>query len=266
MSKILAIASQKGGVGKTTTTLNLGFSLSRIGGPVLLVDGDPQGGLADASNLKARTSDGLIDVLRGDRKPSDVLMPTRDNTMAVVGVGAKCSGDVEELEQRAEELGRIIRALSAGFDYTIVDVPAGIGRLVMSLLRASDSVIVALNPRPLAVRSLPGLLRLLAELADTGSPVSFEGVVVTMMDHASEVEAKLYQRLRDELPDEGVFDAVIPYDRLFEKASLKAVPVAMLAGASDLARAYMDVAMELKARELRDQTGEVTDDSVVGLF
>lgn len=266
MSRIIAIASQKGGVGKTTTTLNLGFSLSRISGPVLLIDGDPQGGLADASNLKARTTEGLIDVLRGKRKPSEVLMPTRDNTMAVVGIGATRPGDVEELERRADELGKIVRALSAGFDYTIIDVPAGIGSMVAALLRASDSVIVALNPRPLAVRSLPSLLRLLAELSRTGSDVNFEGVIVTMMDGESEVETKLHQRLRDELPNEGVFKSVIPYDRLFEKASLKAVPIAMLAGASDLGRAYMDVAMELKARELRDQTAEVTDDNVVGLF
>ena len=88
MARILAVASQKGGVGKTTTALNLSFSLRHMGVKVLIIDADPQGGLAVASNLKKKTKQGMVNVLKGECKPDDIIMFTKNKELAIVGMGS----------------------------------------------------------------------------------------------------------------------------------------------------------------------------------
>ncbi len=267
MAAIIAIASQKGGVGKTTTALNLGFSLSRLGAKVLLVDGDPQGGLANASNLKKRTRAGLVDLLAGRLQAAEVITWSRDGAMAVVGAGVSTPEDVRLFESHAASgaLGTLLQDLAPGFDYVLIDTPAGIGGLVAALLAASDSVIIALAPRPLAVKSLPGFLKLLAELAKEHR-VRLNGVVVTMMDLLSNVDSTVQAQLKEQLPAEVLFDTVIPQEEQFEIASLEAAPVAMLADAGEAARAYLDLAIELKTRELKRGMKEAGNDRALGLF
>ncbi len=252
MGKIICVASHKGGVGKTTTVLNLGFSLSRFGEKVLIVDADPQGGIAAASNLKKRTKRGLVDLLRGKTKPDEVVVPTRDKKMSVLGAGATEPEDALFLEKEVRKgaIGKTIRSVSDEFGYTLIDAPAGTGGIVTALLGASDSVLVPITCSALAVRTLPMMLKLLRRIRKRLNPMLLlEGVLVTMLDDRR-TSLEIYDEITGEFPASVPFRTVIPYDENFEIASAKSVPVAMLPGADEAARAYVDLTIELKTREM----------------
>jgi len=123
MGKIIAIASQKGGVGKTTTALNLGYCMTRFGSKVLLIDGDPQGGMSIASNLSTQTNLGLMNLVKNTAKANEIVLTTRDKTMGILGLGRLQPDDVLLLENEARtgNLGMLIRTLTKGYDYIIID-------------------------------------------------------------------------------------------------------------------------------------------------
>ncbi len=269
MSRIIAIASQKGGVGKTTTALNLGFSLSRFGQRVLLVDADPQGGIALASNLKRRTTRGLVQVLRGECALESVVAPTRDGTMAALGSGASDPLDAMELEDAARDgrLGALLRQAADGFGYVFLDAPAGVGCIVHALLRASHGVLLALRCQSLSVKSLPALLRLIRYVQEGESPgLRLEGAVLTLRDERSPSEEQIRKDFLASLPEGVVFRTEIRFDEAFERASLKALPVALLPEAQAAARTYMDLALEFRERETRRDGGGEEHEHVQGLF
>ncbi len=269
MGKIITVASQKGGVGKTTTALNLAFGLSRLGGRTLIIDSDPQGGIAIASNLKKKTDRGLIDILKNECAPQDVVMYTRDGTLAVVGVGVLDPLDVVKLENEARRgnLGALVRALAEGFDYAIVDAPAGVGGIVTSMLGASDSVILAVHPRNLSLKTLPSFLKALKWTKRNFNPgLRLEGILLTMFDARNAAEAKALEEIKNVFPEEIFFKTAIPLDGRFEEASLRAVPVSMLPGGQEAARYYLDLTLELKERELFEKMKGDEDEDATGLF
>ena len=268
MGTVIAVASQKGGVGKTTTALNLGFSLSRLGSKVLLLDGDPQGGLSFASNVKKRAKGSLVDVLRGRLSARDAVTLTRDGQIGVVSMGCADPSDVDLVERTGRDglFSGLVAEFARGFDCTLIDVPGGVGSFSRALLAASDRVVGVLTCAALSVRSLPSLLKALQSLGakdETGPQLA--GLVVTMVDTRRDPDRELLARLREKLPPGALFETVIPLDNRFELASLRSLPVAMLPSAAEPARAYMSLAMELRARLARSQ-GESDDDRDVGLF
>ncbi|MGC4122907.1 MAG: ParA family protein [Myxococcales bacterium] len=263
MGRIIAVASQKGGVGKTTTVLNLGYSLSRQGLKVLLVDGDPQGGLSLASNVRRRAKGGLIEALRRKLSPTEVVTMARDNALGMVAMGAAEPDDVAFLEQASQGLSmqRLVQELAAPFDYTLVDVPGGVGALSRGLLASAESVVAAINCRALAVRSLPAFLKTFRSVAAfTDRPLRLSGLLVTMVNTRDEAQRSLLAQLRDTLPPGTLFDTVIPEDPRFEQASLRALPVAMIPGGLAAARPYVDLSTELRGREEQDATGASDDE------
>jgi chromosome partitioning protein len=256
-------------VGKTTTALNLGYNLSRLGGRVLIVDGDPQGGTTIASNLKKRTTKGLINVLKKECNPSDVVMTTKENTLSIVGIGAMEPEDVLLFEAEANRgtLKELLRSMSHEYSYVLVDAPAGVGGIVMALLNASDSVIMVVQCRTLSLKTLPSFLKLVQWVrSKQNASLHFEGVVFTMMDEKNPYELQLYDEAKKMFPAEAILRTMVPYSDLFEQASTRAVHIAMVRGGKEMGSVYMDLAMELKERELKREMGGETDDDSEGLF
>jgi len=267
MNRIITIASNKGGVGKTTTALNLGYSLSRLGNEVLLLDGDLQGGIESSTNLKKVTSQGLIACLRGQATLADLVRYTRTQSMAVVGLGVTGADDVFVLEQAAAtgRLGTMITELSRAFDYVLIDVPAGFGGTVQTYLQVSDGVLLVLNCRSLTVKTLPPFLKVLKGIQERNPSLRLEGVLLTMINRKSIRDINMMSELRKMLPAEVMLRSTIPANDLFERASLRSIPVGMLPDSQSAARPYIDLAIEVKERELERSSEEVTDDDE-GLF
>ena len=263
MGRVITIASAKGGVGKTTTALNLGFELGRFAGRVLLVDADPQGGLANASNVRAKNPLGLVDLVLRGRGAAEVVTPTRGAGLALVGFGRADDADQVAYEAAARDgrLSASVRELTTGYDYVLLDAPAGLGSITRALLEASQGVLIPVQARSLAVKTLPALLRLLGAVRDTANPgLELDGVVVTMLDYVSSAEGEIARSVRESLPADALFRKAIPRSGLFERASMDAIPVALLPDSDRVAQHYMDLALELKARELKRHTPEAEDE------
>lgn len=265
MSTIITVASQKGGVGKTTTALNLAFSLSRLSERVLVLDLDPQGSLAAAANLRKRTSRGLVELARGEARLDDVLVPTRDGTMVIGSLGAATPRDVLEVEDwaRSGKLGELVRDLARPYSTTIVDAPSGAGAVVEDLLAVSDAVIVPMPPRTLSLRALSGFLRTVQHVRERNPGLRVAGVVVTMYDGESRADRRALGELQTALPDDILFRTEIPRDDLFEEASVRATPVALVPGGQRLGGMFLQLALEVRERT---QIWETTDVETEDLF
>lgn len=269
MGKIIAIASQKGGVGKTTTALNLGYCLTRFGSKVLLIDGDPQGGMSVSSNLAAQTNLGLLNLIKNTAKANEIVFTTRDKTMGVVGLGRLQPDDVLLLENEARtgNLGMLIQTLTKGYDYVLLDTPSGIGGLPAALLSIGSSVMMMINCRAISLKTIPLFLKLVKTIQGEHNPkLEFEGVVICMFDSKSAVERQILTQIKEAFPADAFFKTMIPYNEFYEKASLNSVPVALMPDGLKAARPYFELAMELKERETMKERGGEVDEQIVGLF
>jgi chromosome partitioning protein len=269
MRRVITIGSQKGGVGKSTTVLNLGYSLSRLGHRVLLVDGDPQNGMSIATNLGARAKGGLLQVLRGEIDAEEAVAFTRDRSLAGLNTGIASPEDVFFLEAAAGDnrLLPIISAAGRGFDFVLIDAPAGVGALVYGLLAASQGVLLVARCQNVCLRSVPTFLRTVELARKRANPdLRLIGALMNMRRDEDPVEQKLHAEFVGLVPADALFQTEVPWDPFFEEASQRAVPAAWLRGGQSLAQRYLDLAFEVKQRtDMGTAQGE-TDDDVQGLF
>lgn len=269
MNRIITIASQKGGVGKTTTALNLGYSMGRFGGRTLVVDLDPQNGMSIASNLRNYTRLGLIDFMKRRSVAEEILAEARDGSMTALGMGDVAPEDIRELEAAAWDgsLAAALRELGRGFQHVLIDAPAGVGGLVNAALRASDGVILVMTCCPIALQSMPGFLQLVRHVSSGDNPsLVLDGILLSMVDRSIPAQDKVYGDLVAQVPPGALFRSTIPFDAKFQAACLEAVPAVMLPGGEDLARAYMDITIELRQRELARWRPDPTADGPPRLF
>jgi chromosome partitioning protein len=269
MGKIIVIASQKGGVGKTTTALNLGHSLTRFGSKVMLIDCDPQGGMAIASNLVKQTNLGIIDLIKETAKAEDIICATKDKTMGVVGLGNLQPEDVLLLENEAKNgtFGMLIKSLTKDFEYAILDSPSGLGTIPASLLGVSNSVIITISCRVISLRTIPMFLKLVKNIKkEHNKNLDLEGVLITMYNDKNSMEKHMLGEIKKSFSPHVFFQSIIPYSDDFEVASLHSIPVALLPNGLRTAKAYFELAMELKEKEKRPKTGGQGDEEIMGLF
>jgi chromosome partitioning protein len=273
MARVITVGSQKGGVGKSTTVLNLGYTLSRIGQRVLLVDADPQSGMSIASNLSRRAAGGLVQVLRGSVDPLSAVTFARDRTLAGVNTGIVDSEDAFYFEDacRSGRLGMTLRLLDASFDYVLVDAPAGVGSIVHGLLTASHGAILVVRCQTLLVKSLPVFLRAVQHARQVGNPeLRLVGALMTMRNSSDALDEQMARELEESFPAGTFFKVQIPFDSVHEVANQRAVPVARVRSAEPGARAavqaYMDLAQEFRERDEAYRVGGAGDDDTEGLF
>lgn len=263
MKRVLTIGSHKGGVGKTTTALNLAYSLGRVVGQVLLVDLDPQSGLAHATNLRRRTRRGLLDFLKRTASAAEVRATTKDGILTVVGTGEVTPQDVGLLERAALDgsLRTAVEELSEGYRYVVIDAPAGVGAVVRGILEGSHGTLLVVNCRAITVRSIPAFLGLVRDVAAGANPgLRLEGVLISMYDARSGAETGLLEEIRATLPSDLLFGTVLPMAEVMEEASLRSLPIAMHRGGEEMAKLYLDLALELREREIALLQGPVDDE------
>jgi len=269
MSKIITIASQKGGVGKTTIAFNLAYTLGKLGNSVLLVDGDPQGGISVASNLKKRTKLGIIDVLKVSSDISSAVEITKDKFLNILGMGSPEPKDIDLIENMARngDLGNAIKGLSDKYKYIIIDAPAGIGSVVTSLLSVSDSTILVVNCKTFSLKTIPLFLKAMKMVRDEKNPtLDLEGVLINMFNSSSKIESDIFSKINDVFPEKTLFRTVIPFNEYFERAGMFAVPVSLMPNGAEQGRVFIDLALELQERNSKFLKGEENDKPIAGLF
>lgn len=248
----LAIASQKGGVGKTTVCINVAHALARRGWQTLVVDTDPQGGIGLSLSRTTRQKRGFHDLLvhGGDARP--YILPTRLPEFSVLPAGQTeefmdAGQPLDTVPARLRELLRQLDMLR--FDLVIFDTAAGLTGVTELVVKHSDYVLIPQQSEPLAVRSLPLLLENLTRLRKSGSAVRVAGILLTMLQNNHEASIKVAAELRQMLPPQMLLGQSIPRDQLFLEASALGLPLALLRrNPPPVALIFDQLAAELETR------------------
>lgn len=253
MGTVLSVVSQKGGVGKTTTAINIASALAMRGRKTLLVDVDPQGSVRHGVGLSGTAHPpGLADVLAGTHELQDVVLATPLPWLRVLLAGSVAES-AEHETYRAQfadspKLGELFdRARARGY-VVIVDTPPGLGAFTKRVLAHSDHVIVPLQSEPLALQTTTQILRAIREATTANPKLSFDGIVLTMVEEGNAVSQRVAAYVREQLPRELLFDVVVPRTMASIDAFAAGQPVVLRSPDDAAARAYTQLAELLDPR------------------
>jgi chromosome partitioning protein len=249
MSHCVTIASEKGGVGKTTVALNLALALAERGRRTLLVDLDPQGGIGHSLARPDAEHQGLADALAGQVPPVGVLLQTKQPALSLLPRGRLDPMDTCEFElalRGARGLGWVLDEVEPSFDFVLLDTPSGVGACTRAALATSDSVLIPFQAEPLCLRSVGRMLRVIERVREKeNSTLALLGLLPTMVYRQGEASQTVMNELWTGF--DAVLDTTIPRADVFGIASLQGVPVAYLPGAiSPEARRFDVLAAEVE--------------------
>ncbi|CAH2714646.1 Sporulation initiation inhibitor protein Soj [Neobacillus rhizosphaerae] len=251
MGKIIAIANQKGGVGKTTTSVNLGACLAYIGNRVLLVDTDPQGNATSGIGIeKAEVDQCIYDVLVDDVEAKNVIKPTSVENLYAIPATIQLAGAEIELVptiSREVRLKRALEEVKDQFDYIIIDCPPSLGLLTINALTASDAVLIPVQCEYYALEGLSQLLNTVRLVQKhLNQDLKIEGVLLTMLDARTNLGIQVIEEVKKYFQDK-VYKTIIPRNVRLSEAPSHGEPIISYDSKSRGAEVYLDLAKEVVA-------------------
>ena len=258
MGKIIAIANQKGGVGKTTTTINLAASLAAEGRKVLIIDADPQANATSGYGIDPRTMNASIYECLVDEYPLEGSeVPTCMDGLFLVGSRIDLAGAEIELinkDQRERVLQNMLAPVKDKYDYIIIDCSPSLGLITVNALTAADSVIIPVQAEYFALEGISKLLNTVRIIKSRLNPeLEIEGFLLTMYDARLRLANQIYEELKGHFGD-MVFTTVIPRNIKLSESPSHGLPVILYDAESRGAIAYGQLARELVARNRRKKT------------
>jgi chromosome partitioning protein len=251
--RIVAVANQKGGVGKTTTAINLATSIALEGRRVLLVDVDPQGNLTSGVGLKGHRAEGgtVYEALLTDAPPESFVAPTRLESLFLMPADRNLTGaeiEMVSLPERERRLQRVLDPLRAQFDYIFIDCPPSLGLLTLNALVTADAVLIPLHCEYFALEGLAELVGTMRRVRGAFNPsLDIEGVLLTMYDDRTNLGQLVARDVREFFKDK-VFNTIIPRNVRLGEAPSHGLPAVLYDAKSRGAAAYLALAQEVLAR------------------
>jgi chromosome partitioning protein len=253
VARVIAIANQKGGVGKTTTAVNLAASLAAAEQRTLLIDGDPQGNATSGVGVRPdQISTTVYDVLIGDRALSNAIIPqVHFKHLDVAPATPDLAGAEVELVDRANRermMRNAVGAVRSSYDYVLIDCPPSLGLITLNMLAAADALLIPLQCEYYALEGLSQLLNTVHLIQrSVNTELAIEGVLLTMYDARLNLSRQVAAEAREYFGTE-VFETVVPRNVRLAEAPSFGKPIILYDVASIGAQAYMNVAKELMAR------------------
>ena len=253
MARIISVANQKGGVGKTTTTVNLGASLAFVGKKILLVDSDAQGNATSGLGIrKPDVTHYIYDVLVNEVPIQDAIYPTSRENLDIVPATLQLAGAEIELTSMMARESRLKMALNEvkdQYDFILIDCPPSLGHLTINAFTASDSILIPVQCEYYALEGLSQLLNTVRLVQKHFNPeLEIEGVLLTMYDARTNLGAEVVEEVRRYF-QEKVYDTIIPRNIRLSEAPSHGMSIIDYDIRSKGAEVYQALAKEVLTRE-----------------
>lgn len=255
MGRIIAVANQKGGVGKTTTAVNLSACLAEAGKKTLIIDADPQGNTTQGLGIdKSSLEDTTYDILLQNKKMYDIIGENVYPNLDLLPANIDLAGAEIELIQVPDNsniLKKAIAEIKEEYDFIIIDCPPSLSLLTINALTASDTVLVPLQCEFYALEGLSQLMYTIGLIQDKLNPqLQIDGIVFTMYDARTNLSLEVVEEVRRELTDTHIYQTIIPRNVRLSEAPSYGQPIAMYDPSSKGAIAYRELAQEVIQRRI----------------